>query len=238
MNHMITLSNSYKLTGIAAALATIFVAVQNSQAATITLDFEGVGNTRQVREFYNGGTDSAGNSGTNYGISFGTDALGIIDSDAPGGTGNFGGEPSPSTVLFFLGGSAAKMNVAAGFDTGFSFFYSAINNPGFINVYDGLNGTGNILTTLSLPTTPNNGAPDPTGQFSPFLAIGVSFSGVAKSVDFGGTANQIAFDNITLGAAIPTSSTSVPEPFTIVGTLVGAGTALRMRKRLKVTNKL
>jgi hypothetical protein len=238
MNHMITLSNSYKLTGIAAALATIFVAVQNSQAATITLDFEGVGNTRQVREFYNGGTDSAGNSGTNYGISFGTDALGIIDSDAPGGTGNFGGEPSPSTVLFFLGGSAAKMNVAAGFDTGFSFFYSAINNPGFINVYDGLNGTGNILTTLSLPTTPNNGAPDPTGQFSPFLPIGVSFNGIARSVDFGGTANQIGFDNITLGAAIPTSSTSVPEPFTIVGTLMGGAAALRMRKRLKVTNKL
>jgi hypothetical protein len=235
---MITLSNSHKFTGIAAALVTILIAVPKSQAATITLDFEGVGNTSQVQEFYNGGTDSAGNSGTNYGISFGTDALGIIDSDAPGGTGNFGGEPSPSTVLFFLGGSAAKMNVAAGFDTGFSFFYSAINNPGFINVYDGLNGTGNILTTLSLPTTPNNGAPDPTGQFSPFLPIGVSFNGIARSVDFGGTANQIGFDNITLGAAIPTSSTSVPEPFTIVGTLMGGAAALRMRKRLKVTNKL
>jgi hypothetical protein len=234
---MIHLSNTQKFAGIAAALATILSAVPKSQAATITLDFEGVGNTLQVQNFYNGGTDSAGNSGTNYGISFGTDALGIIDSDA-GGSGNFGGEPSPSTILFFLGGSAAKMNVAAGFDTGFSFFYSAISNPGFINVYDGLDGTGNILTTLSLPTTPNNGAPDPNGDFSPFLPIGVSFSGVARSVDFGGTANQIGFDNITLGAAIPNSPTSVPEPFTIVGTLIGAGTALRMRKRLKVTNKL
>jgi hypothetical protein len=238
MNHTITLSNSYRLVGIAAALATVFVAVPKSQAATITLDFEGVGNTSQVRDFYNGGTDSAGNTGTNYGISFGTDALGIIDADAPGGSGNFGGEPSPSTALFFLGGNAAKMNVAAGFDTGFSFFYSAIANPGFINVYDGVNGTGNILTTLTLPTTPSGGAPDPSGQFSPFLPIGVSFSGIARSVDFGGTANQIAFDNITLGAAIPNGSTSVPEPFTIVGTLMGGAAALRMRKRLKVTNKL
>jgi hypothetical protein len=235
---MTTFSSLPKFAGIAVALAATFVAIPKSQAATITLDFEGVANSRQVGNFYNGGTDGAGNSGTNYGISFGTDALGIIDSDVPGGGGNIGGEPSPSTVLFFLGGNAAKMNVAAGFDTGFSFFYSAINNPGFINVYDGLNGTGSILTTLNLPTTPNSGAPDPTGEYSPFLPIGVSFNGIARSVDFGGTANQIAFDNITLGATIPTGGTQVPEPLTIVGTLVGSAAAFRMRKRLKVTNKL
>ena len=234
---MITLPSFPKFVGIAAVLTTTFVSMPKAQAATIVLDFEGVGNLANVLDFYNGGTDSVGNTGINYGINFANDALGVIDSDA-GGTGNFGGEPSPDTVLFFLGGSAATLNVAAGFDTGFSFFYSAISNPGFINVYDGLNGTGNILTTLSLPTTPNSGAPDPNGQFSPFLPIGVSFSGIAKSVDFGGTANQIGFDNITLGATIPGGSTQVPEPFTIVGTLMGAATAFRMKKRLKITNKL
>lgn len=236
VNFMITLSSGTKFAGIAAALATFFVAVPKSQAATIVLDFEGVGNTANVLDFYNGGTDSLGNAGINYGINFANDALGVIDSDA-GGSGNIGGEPSPETALFFLGGSAATMNVAAGFDTGFSFFYSAINNPGFINVYDGLNGTGILLATLNLPTTPFNGAPDPTGQFSPFLPIGVSFSGIARSVDFGGTANQIAFDNITLGAAIPGGGTKVPEPFTIIGTLVGGTAALRMRKKLKATTK-
>jgi hypothetical protein len=40
------------------------------------------------------------------------------------------------------------------------------------------------------------------------------------------------------GGGIITGSTAVPEPFTIVGTLMGAATAFRMRKRLKVTNKL
>jgi hypothetical protein len=35
-----------------------------------------------------------------------------------------------------------------------------------------------------------------------------------------------------------TPNASVPEPFTIVGTLMGGAAALRMRKRLKVTNKL
>jgi hypothetical protein len=36
----------------------------------------------------------------------------------------------------------------------------------------------------------------------------------------------------------PPSGQQVPEPFTIVGTLIGASTAFRMRKRLKATNKL
>jgi hypothetical protein len=143
-------------------------------------------------------------------------------------------------VLFFVSsGSSATLNVPAGFDTGFSFFYSAILNPGVINVYDGVNKTGNLLTSLALPTTPNNGAPDPNGSFSPFVPIGVSFSGIAKSVDFGGTADQIGFDNITLGSATAGgSSTQVPEPFTIVGTLIGGMTALRMKQKLKSTGKV
>ncbi|AFY95966.1 PEP-CTERM putative exosortase interaction domain-containing protein [Chamaesiphon minutus PCC 6605] len=48
--------------------------------------------------------------------------------------------------------------------------------------------------------------------------------------------------NITARAGVnappPSDPTAVPEPFTIVGTLIGAGTAFRMRKRLKATNKL
>jgi hypothetical protein len=210
--------------------AACLLSVGTAQAATIVLDFEGVGDQLQVGNFYNGG------AGTNYGISFGTDALGLVDSDA-GGSGNIGGEPSPSTVLFFLGGTAATMNVAAGFDTGFSFFYSAIGSPGSVTVYDDLNSTGNILATLTLPTTPSNGG-DPTGGFSPFLPIGVTFSGIAKSVDFGGTANQIVFDDITIGSATAGGGgQEVPEPFTIIGTLIGGTAAFRMKKNLKSTNK-
>jgi hypothetical protein len=41
----------------------------------------------------------------------------------------------------------------------------------------------------------------------------------------------IGLNNLSVAAA-------VPEPFTIVGTLLGGAAALRMRKRLKVTNKL
>jgi len=196
--------------------------VAQAKGATV-LTFEGVGNQAPVGNFYNGG------AGGSLGISFSSTALGIVDSDA-GGTGNFGGEPSPSTVLFFLSGGAATMNVAAGFTTGFSFFYSAITNPGFVNVYDGLNGTGNVLVTLNLPLTPFNGAPDPTGTFSPFVPFGVSFVGTALSVDFGGTANRISFDNITIGSQTP-GGASVPDSGATIAMLGLALTGIASYRR-------
>ena len=191
--------------------------VGSAGAAVIVLDFEGLQNFEAVQEFYNGGTGGNGSGpGANFGASFSPDALAIIDQDA-GGTGNFGGEPSPDTILFFLSNTAV-LNFAAGFDTGFSFFYSAVINPGSINVYDGLNKTGILLASLPLPITPSDGG-DPNGEFSPFIPIGVAFAGTAKSIDFGGTADQIGFDNITFGAATPVGS--VPEPSALF--LLGAG---------------
>lgn len=201
-------------------------ALTAAQAHGQVLTFEGVGNQATIGDFYNGGTDSAGNSGTNYGIGFSNNSLGLIEFGA-GGTGNFTNAPSGDTVLFFLSGGAATMNVAGGFDTGFSFYYAS-TVAGFINVYDGLNATGNVLATLNLSATPN-----PWNEWSP---IGVSFSGIAKSVDFGGTVNQVAFDNITLGAAIPGGG-GVPEPATWAMLITGfgaIGAAMRVRRR-KVT---
>lgn len=198
-------------------LALLAALAAPGQAVTL-LTFEGLQNLEPVQNYYNGGAGGFGSVGPNLGIVFNANALAIIDADA-GGTGNFGGEPSPDTALFFLSGTAI-LNYAAGFDTGFSFYYSAINQPGSINVYDGIDGTGNLLASLNLPTTPFNGGPDPTGQFSPFLPIGVAFNGIARSIDFGGTVNQIAFDNITFGSATP-SNGEVPEPAT--WTMVAGG---------------
>ena len=228
---------------------------QNAQAATIVLDFEGLQNLEPINDFYNGGTGGFGStSGKNFGIRFSDNSLGIIDKDS-GGTGNFGGEPSPDTIAFFLTGDAAVMDVAGGFDTGFSFFYSAINRPGVINVYDEVGGKGNLLTSVDLPKTPFDGAPDPTGQFSPFLPFGLSFEGTARSVDFGGTIDRIGFDNITLGSNTPgmeptpapnplppapiiegPDSEAVPEPgstaMLLVG-MVGMGMAIARRHNIQ-----
>lgn len=197
--------------GAFAAVLTGCLTITPAAAVTV-LTFEGLADFESVGGFYNGQQANGGigsGPGPNFGITFSSNALALIDADA-GGSGNFGGEPSPSTGLFFLEGAAATLNMAAGFDTGFSFYYAAINVPGSIQVWDGLDGTGNLLATLDLPVTPHTGAPDPTGNYSPLVAIGVAFNGIARSVDFGGTVNQIVFDDITLGSVTPGNDTRVP----------------------------
>lgn len=200
----ISLSKKLSLTIAGATFLTLVtLGAGQAEAAVIVLDFEGIGDLNPVGDFYN-------TAPRDFGITFSPNALASVDLDA-GGTGNFGGEPSPDTTLFFLDGDAATLNTPNGFTTGFSFFYSAIGNPGFVNVYDGLNATGNLLASIELPLTPFAGAPDPTGEYSPLVPIGVSFSDTARSVDFGGTINQIGFDNITFGSAVPGDATSTPD---------------------------
>lgn len=214
------------------ALSTCVLAVDRANAQTILLDFEGLKDTEQILNFYNGGTGSQGSSGINYGVSFSPNSLAIVQG-APGS--NIGGLPTPVTGAFFLSGSASTMNVANGFSTGFSFFYSAPFQPGVVRIYDGLNATGNLLGSINLPLTPN-GASVPgcnSSNFCPFVPIGLAFNGIAKSVDFGGTVNQIVFDDIKITLA-PT--TTVPEPTSVMGLIaisaLGAGSVLQ-RKLLK-----
>ena len=122
------------------------------------------------------------------------------------------------------------MNEASGFTTGFSFYDSAPFYPGTVTVYDGLNGTGNVLATLNLPLTSDGIANGLPVDYDPFVPFGVSFTGVAQSVNFSGTANYIAFDNITVGSATPVPP-AVPEPSLALLGLGGVGLALYARKR-------
>ena len=187
-----------------------------ASAAVIVLDFEGIGDQAPVGNFYNGG------GGTNYGVEFSPATLAIIDADA-GGSGNFANEPSPNTIMFFLQANNAILNFAAGFDTGFSFFYSS-STAASVNVYDGLGGTGNLLGTLNLTAQGfNNCGGDPTGDFCNWTPVGVNFAGIAKSIDFGGTANQTGFDDITFGSATP-GQTPIPGTIALLGLgLAGLG---------------
>lgn len=53
-----------------------------------------------------------------------------------------------------------------------------------------------------------------------------------------GTPQTYIFGFKGVGGTAVVPTTAVPEPFTIVGTMLGGAAALRMRKRLKATNKL
>ena len=157
--------------------------------------------------------------------------------NTPGGScsntsrGGLGDPNSQLGGLFFLTGGATILNDPAGFDTGFSFNYTAINTGGSIDVFDGLSGTGTNLAHLDLPTTVSNCPPQYAAGFCPFFPIGVAFAGTAQSIVFNGVANQIVFDDITFGSVTPPT---VPEPTSLA--LLGTGLAgIAMFRRRKNT---
>ena len=193
-----------------------------AQAAVIQLTFEGLKNQEQVADYYNGKTggdridemamkyaNGGSSGGPNYGISFGGNSLAIVAEDA-GGTGRFANNPSGTTVLSFNDAikSNSFMNVSGGFTTGIAFWYSQPFYPITVKIYEGLNATGKLLATMNLPQSPNNCPVDKANNSlaNCWAPVGVTFQGVAHSVDFTG-ANFSAFDNFTIG-----DSVTVPFP--------------------------
>lgn len=180
------------LTCITATAA--FMTVASANASINTLTFEGIGNLNAVGNFYNGG------AGTNYGVEFVGNTLGLVAISA-GGTGNFTNAPSMPSAMIWLDGSATTMNVAAGFDSGFATYYSSVQQTGSIDIWSGLNGTGSILATLNLIALGSDYTPFAT--FDRWALVGANFVGVAHSVTFTGVPNQMIFDDITFGSNVP-----------------------------------
>lgn len=234
-----------KVSLLRAATAIGLMAIPASVSAqVVTLNFEGINssypstNYAQIRNFYNGGTSSQGTTGTNYGISFGSNALAICLNTIGATCSNTsrGGLGDPSSQrggLFFLNGSETFLNYSAGFTTGFSFNYVG-QFTGSVGVYDGLNGTGNLLGSVSLVPNGSNCPAYSSVGFCPFGPAGVTFAGIGRSIAFGGVANQIVFDDVTFGSAIPGG---VPEPSTWAMLILGMGAiggAMRRRQSAKM----
>jgi hypothetical protein len=190
-------------------------------AAAVGLTFEGIANLAEVQSFYNGGTDSVGNPGPDLGVEFNTSALALVDFDA-GGSGRFSNAPPPGeTVMFFLPPPPGEpvppdpfpvLNYAAGFDTGFSFYYSSAESAQ-VEVFSGLDATGSSLGTILLSANWQDGGcytGDEFNQYCNWDVGSIGFGGTAQSVRFTGTYNLVGFDNVTFGSVVP-----VPLPAAI-----------------------
>ena len=217
-----------------------------AQASVITLNFEGIApfpnaNNVQLNGYYNGGTASNGNSGPNYGVEFSPGAVLLClntstvtcSNTSKGGGGVAGSEFG---AMYFPTANPF-MNVAAGFDTGFAMAYT---NPFAttvgIEIWDGLNGTGNLLASLALGSTTNGslGACSAYGNpnYCPFANASLAFSGIARSVYFTGTSNSSTYDDFTFGSTTVGGGGEVPTPGTapLVGlALAGLWAASRRR---------
>lgn len=173
-------------------------------SAPITLDFEGVHSFGSISEFYNGGYDIPSNlagtspaTGTNYGISFQGAAQGLQNDELGPYFSNV--PTSGNTVFAVLGDDGqGALNAASGFAGQVSFYYSSAITAD-IKVFDGLNGTGNVLATYSLlNNAQSNGCTD--SSFCNWSLASFNFSGVAQSIQFADAANYAAFDNVTVSA--------------------------------------
>lgn len=189
-------------------------------SAPVTVDFEGTHNFGFIDGYYNGGTDDALNSGPNLGITFGDDFQ--PTANQPEFDPYFSNLPGPGTTAVSVLGGDALMSSNAGFTGQVTFKYSMIESS-IINVFDGIDGTGNLLGSVTLAANANTcsaGLPYCVWELGT-----LNFSGVAHSIQFADAANVAYFDDITIS--------QVPLPaagWLLFSALGGLGTMVR-RKR-------
>jgi hypothetical protein len=212
-----------------------------ASATVIDINFENIAaypnsNNVQILNYYDGGTSSIGTTGTNYGISFPSNALviclntiGTICSNTS--HGGLGDPNSQDAGMFFLSGSATYLNDAAGFTTGFAFDYTAVGGSGgSVEAWSGLNGTGTLLASLTLGVTGSSCIAGYSANYCPFTNGSLAFAGTAMSIEFDGVPDYIVYDDITFGSTIVGGT---PEPsylIPVVGALVGLS-FLHFRRR-------
>lgn len=236
-----------KLLGIGLALAAS-LAVAGPANAAFTLNFEGIepyppgnGNPVFVSLFYAGGSSTIGTVGTNYGATFANGGLARCLNSLTVTCGNASrgglGDPNSQKGALQFDVENGYINVAGGFGTAVSFYYSALGAGGYsADVFDDLNGTGNLLGTASLALTQGSCAAY-NASFCPFQLAAVTFAGTAKSVRFNSPKFVIVLDDVSFGN-VPVNA--VPEPSTWAMLIAGfglIGRAMRDRRRAQISGR-
>jgi hypothetical protein len=209
--------------------AALPLALLSSASAATSLNFVIPGQTapyQEILNYYNGGASQEGQIGPNYGISFGPNAIALQNYPLT----QVGNEPGGGNALAFLT-SSETMNVAAGFSSGFSFYYTAPLSNGVVSVYSGLNDTGTLLATIPLTITPagTNGFP-----FAIWDPAGATFAGTAESVNFSGFEGDFGFSDVTLGSATPLVNSVPDNTGMIIYGIAAVGLAIAARPARKV----
>jgi hypothetical protein len=103
----------------------------------------------------------------------------------------------------------------------FAFNFGASDSPWLMSAFS---AEGNLLESTIIPRISSSNR----GDYFGFATNGIKY---ATLVEQGG-GDYVFIDNFT-----SSNAQQAPEPFTIVGTLIGGTAAMRMRKKLKVTKK-
>jgi hypothetical protein len=245
---------SIRTVSISLAMAVALAAAPAAHAAIVVLGFEGVNPTypsatsAQILNFYDGGTSSAATSGTNFGISFASNAVAVCLNKLGGSCSNASrGGLSVTSARAALGidtGTSTYLDFASAYSGQIAFSYQVA--PGFsatIQAFSGLGGTGAALTgPLALFNTNPGGCPTYNASLCTLGPGGLGAVVGAQSIVFTGLAHKFVFDDLTFGAgndplpppAFVRSDTPEPAAWTlmILG-FGGVGAALRRRRTVQ-----
>ncbi|MEG4090313.1 SdrD B-like domain-containing protein [Microcoleus sp. Pol12B4] len=136
------------------------------------------------------------------GFDLSANALAIVSAQQ-GGSGNFI-DPliNPGQVargITYDEGQSIIINVGNGFDQKFSFRYASPFAEHQVTIYEGVNGTGNVLASVQLPRTTDSNLTPGAYILESNSSSNLLFQGIGKSVTLGNQPNKLVIGDITFG---------------------------------------
>jgi hypothetical protein len=170
-------------------------------------------------QFTGSGSGERRTQSSSWGGDFAPGDAVIWAADSNNGVGS-----GPLTLTFVNSVSAVGTQIASNYYGSFTGSIQAFDSGGnSLGLFAGLTGT-------------TNGNNDNSAIFWGIRSTNADIKSIVfnASDDAANSPNDFAINQLSL---VTNSTTDVPEPFTIIGTIVGGTAAVRMRKKLKSANK-